>query len=233
MQIGQVAHVHDPESEARNGSRATLQQTLNNLDRTEVRLRQHRSEHRAGKDGRQSGPTGMPGHEIPRRTFRQYLRSSIGIELPVGWIRPYGFVADAIRAVRRSGGSRGRRHHHAPDARLHRSPKHPHRPVTRRNDQRIRIPGCIAAERRGDVKYVVAPRHRIVPAIVCGQIGGEESQPIGRVGAGSDCRPHRRFFRQVAHGGAYLIAALQKLDDAPAGNESSAAGYQHDLRAIR
>jgi hypothetical protein len=83
----------------------------------------------------------MISHEIPGRSLRQYFGSPIRIELTVGRVRPYGFVAGTVRTMRWAGGGSGRRHHDAFDTRLRRGAKHPQRSVTRRHDQFVGIPG--------------------------------------------------------------------------------------------
>jgi hypothetical protein len=83
------------------------------------------------------------------------------------------------------------------------------------------------------VKHVVATRHGIFPTFIRGQIGGEESQAVGRTGGGRNSCPHHRFLCEIAYGGAHQITAAQKLDDAPAGNETCSASNQHYLNALR
>ena len=78
------------------------------------------------------------------------------------------------------------------------------------------------------MQHVVATRDGGVPAVVAGQVGGEESQAIAETPA--ERRPREPPAPSTgAHRGAHRIAALQKPDDAPAGNESRSAGHQHGL----
>ena len=54
-------------------------------------------------------------------------------------------------------------------------------PVTRRNYQIIGIIRNIERKRGGDMKYAVAPRVRLGPAIVGQQVSGKDLQPLARL----------------------------------------------------
>jgi hypothetical protein len=123
--------------------------------------------------------------------------------------------------------SEGRRDHDSLHAGIARCPQHPQRAFARRPDQLVLVFGLRGREGRGDVVDIVAPCHRLGPAIVLFQIGGEEGEPIARVGARrGERRAHFGFARQIAHRGADPMPRFEEFEDHMASDEARAACHQ-------
>jgi len=88
---------------------------------------------------------------------------------------------------------------------------------------------------------IVAPGHRLGPAGVALQVGGEEAQPIPRIDAlRREHRPHLGLARQLADGGADSVPRLEQLEDdmaadkaGPARDQDRMSRHSNDVRPPR
>jgi len=87
------------------------------------------------------------GHELPSRTLREYLRQSIGVELPIARVSPDRLVADGVRALRGSSRTAADVMTTRFDPAFRRGAEDPQGALTRGSEQCIRIPRSAAAER--------------------------------------------------------------------------------------
>ena len=79
---------------------------------------------------------------------------------------------------------------------------------------------------------VVASLHGLLPALVACEIRGEDREPVAYVRLRREHRTHFALAREIADGRANPIAGLQKLDQAPAAQETGAPCDEHGLVAI-
>jgi hypothetical protein len=93
--------------------------------------------------------------------------------------------------------------------------------VARRHDQLVGVLGHAGRHRRGQVRHVAAAGHRVGPAGVGQQVGGEDAQPAV---VHRQQLAQRRFARQAAHGGVHRPAGGHQLTDEVAGDVAAAAG---------
>ena len=77
---------------------------------------------------------------------------------------------------------------------------------------------------------VVATLDRLGPAVVGGEVGGEEGEAAIGAGLGPDRGPHVGLAAQIPDRGPHPVPALQQFDDAPAAEEPRPAGDQHGFR---
>ena len=108
------------------------------------------------------------------------------------------------------------------------------RALARRHDQLVLVLRHGRRKRRGDVEHVVASGHRFRPSGVLLQIGRGEGQAIHRARP-TALRQHRldvALPREIAHSGPHVVSSLEKLENAVAADEASAARNQNLSHAI-
>jgi hypothetical protein len=228
MQIGDVARIHDVETEPRDSGHLASQQALHHLNGIGKVAAQDRRQHQGRIDGGERGRASGRRDQIPCGAFGNGLRAAIGADFGILEIGPRRFILDAVRAAGRTarGGDGGRHHdafHAGPDGGIDRTLG----AFARGNDQHVGVFRFGNTQRRRDVKNVVAAAGCFIPARIGGEIRGVEAQAILRIDRLAERCPYIRFAAEIAHGRAHGVALLQQTDHAPATDKSGAARHQH------
>ena len=106
MQVGDVAHVHDAEAQARQAGHPARQQAFDELDRWGIVPAENRAEHHGRIDRGESRGAVRGADQIPCGTLGHGLGARIGADPGIVEISPYGFVRQAHAAAAARGGRR-------------------------------------------------------------------------------------------------------------------------------
>jgi hypothetical protein len=189
--------------------------------------RQHRAEHQARVDRDQLDP--LIGRqrldEVPRGALGDGLallvRADRGRQLrPVALV--VGAAAVARVAVQHRGDRRGQ--HDAAHPLGDRRPQHPERAVAGRHDQLVGVLGRPRRQRRRHVQHEAAAAARLAPAVVRGQLGLDQRQPVAHRDLGADHAADLVGALERAHGTADAVAGGEQRHDGVLGDEARGAG---------